>query len=201
MSGYLASECDEGDNAGEMSPGSSTESYPAFAHIGLRENPGKNLNQVTCPDREWNPGRLISRPDALTVTPQVAEINSDRESKTNSALKAENRRRWRKDCLGESGSIGHRVTSDSFSNYTKVRYVHRFRAGYPRLRPVLSSQHTIEPNPLIVGKKDFVRDRAYLLAFRTKPIREPVSTNVRYHNIMESYLGTLRTPYSRRNSL
>ncbi|KAJ4451654.1 hypothetical protein ANN_03123 [Periplaneta americana] len=28
-----------------MSSGSSTESYPAFAHIGLRENPGKNLNQ------------------------------------------------------------------------------------------------------------------------------------------------------------
>ncbi|KAJ4448405.1 hypothetical protein ANN_10421, partial [Periplaneta americana] len=36
----------EGDNAGEMSPGSSTESYPAFARIGLRENPGKNLNQT-----------------------------------------------------------------------------------------------------------------------------------------------------------
>ncbi|KAJ4429441.1 hypothetical protein ANN_21610 [Periplaneta americana] len=54
-----------------MSPGSSTESYPAFAHIGLRENPGKNLNQVTCPDRESNPGHLVSRPDALTVTPQV----------------------------------------------------------------------------------------------------------------------------------
>ncbi|KAJ4449828.1 hypothetical protein ANN_01234 [Periplaneta americana] len=42
---YLASERDEGDNAGEMSPGSSTESCPAFAHIRLRENPGKNLNQ------------------------------------------------------------------------------------------------------------------------------------------------------------
>ncbi|KAJ4441716.1 hypothetical protein ANN_11574 [Periplaneta americana] len=28
-----------------MSPGSNTESYPALAHIGLRENPGKNLNQ------------------------------------------------------------------------------------------------------------------------------------------------------------
>ncbi|KAJ4438550.1 hypothetical protein ANN_14497 [Periplaneta americana] len=28
-----------------MSPGSSTESYPAFARIGLSENPGKNLNQ------------------------------------------------------------------------------------------------------------------------------------------------------------
>ncbi|KAJ4441706.1 hypothetical protein ANN_11564 [Periplaneta americana] len=38
-----------------MSPGSSTESYPAFARIGLRENPRKNLNQVTCPDRDSNP--------------------------------------------------------------------------------------------------------------------------------------------------
>ncbi|KAJ4436484.1 hypothetical protein ANN_16515 [Periplaneta americana] len=36
----------EGDNAGEMSLGTSTDSYPAFAHIGLRENPGKNLNQI-----------------------------------------------------------------------------------------------------------------------------------------------------------
>ncbi|KAJ4440129.1 hypothetical protein ANN_08267 [Periplaneta americana] len=54
-----------------MSPGSSTESYPAFAHIGLRENPGKILNQVTCPDRESNPGHLILRPDALAVTPQL----------------------------------------------------------------------------------------------------------------------------------
>ncbi|KAJ4451224.1 hypothetical protein ANN_02684 [Periplaneta americana] len=59
------------DNAGEMSPGSSTERYPAFALIGLRENPGKNLNQVTCPDRDSNPGHLVSQPDALTVTPQV----------------------------------------------------------------------------------------------------------------------------------
>ncbi|KAJ4430294.1 hypothetical protein ANN_22507 [Periplaneta americana] len=53
-----------------MNPGSNTESYPAFAHIGLRENPGKNLNQVTCPDRDSNPGHLVSRPYALTVTPQ-----------------------------------------------------------------------------------------------------------------------------------
>ncbi|KAJ4433936.1 hypothetical protein ANN_16255 [Periplaneta americana] len=49
-----------------MSPGSSTESYPAFPHTGLRENPGKNLNQVTCPNRESNPGHLVSRPDSLT---------------------------------------------------------------------------------------------------------------------------------------
>ncbi|KAJ4431408.1 hypothetical protein ANN_20005 [Periplaneta americana] len=53
-----------------MSPRSNTESYPAFARIGLRENPGKNLHQVTCPDRDSNPGHLVSRPDALTVTPQ-----------------------------------------------------------------------------------------------------------------------------------
>ncbi|KAJ4434919.1 hypothetical protein ANN_23490 [Periplaneta americana] len=49
-----------------MSPGSNTESFPAFARIGLRENPGKNLNQITCPDRESNPGHLVSRLDALT---------------------------------------------------------------------------------------------------------------------------------------
>ncbi|KAJ4451620.1 hypothetical protein ANN_03089 [Periplaneta americana] len=30
-----------------MSPGSNTESYPAFDRIGLRENPEKNLNQTT----------------------------------------------------------------------------------------------------------------------------------------------------------
>ncbi|KAJ4443207.1 hypothetical protein ANN_04874 [Periplaneta americana] len=53
-----------------MSPGSSTESYPAFARIGLREDPGKNLNQVTCPDRDSNPGHLGSQADALIVTPQ-----------------------------------------------------------------------------------------------------------------------------------
>ncbi|KAJ4444990.1 hypothetical protein ANN_06789 [Periplaneta americana] len=51
-----------------MSPGSSTESYPAFARIGLRENPGKNLNQVTSPTRIRT--HLASRPDVLTVAPQ-----------------------------------------------------------------------------------------------------------------------------------
>ncbi|KAJ4442250.1 hypothetical protein ANN_12116 [Periplaneta americana] len=54
-----------------MSPGSSTESYPTFARIGLRENPGKILNQVTFPNRDSNPGHLVSWPDALTVTPQL----------------------------------------------------------------------------------------------------------------------------------
>ncbi|KAJ4436717.1 hypothetical protein ANN_16849 [Periplaneta americana] len=36
-----------GDNASEMSPESSVESYPAFALNGLRGNSGKNLNQGT----------------------------------------------------------------------------------------------------------------------------------------------------------
>ncbi|KAJ4440693.1 hypothetical protein ANN_08841 [Periplaneta americana] len=65
-----------------MSQGSSTESYPAFARIGLRENPRKNLNQVTCPDRDSNPGHLVSQPDALTVTPQKPHriIEHERDS-------------------------------------------------------------------------------------------------------------------------
>ncbi|KAJ4427596.1 hypothetical protein ANN_25244 [Periplaneta americana] len=65
-------------NACEMSPGSSTESYPAFARIGLRETPGRNLNQVTCPDRDSNSGHLVSRPDALTVTPQPVNRPADK---------------------------------------------------------------------------------------------------------------------------
>ncbi|KAJ4437044.1 hypothetical protein ANN_17178 [Periplaneta americana] len=73
IEGYLASECNESDNAGEMSPGSSTESYPAFARIGLRENPGKNFKQ----------GFRAEMYD-------IADID------------------W-----GESGSIGHRIISDS----------------------------------------------------------------------------------------
>ncbi|KAJ4441301.1 hypothetical protein ANN_11155 [Periplaneta americana] len=60
-----------------MSPGSSTESYPAFAHIGLRENPEKNLNQVIFLDRKSNPGHLVSRRDALTVTPQASSRCTD----------------------------------------------------------------------------------------------------------------------------
>ncbi|KAJ4427443.1 hypothetical protein ANN_25066 [Periplaneta americana] len=45
ITGEWTSECDEGDNAGEVRPGSNTESYPAFALMELRENPEKNLNQ------------------------------------------------------------------------------------------------------------------------------------------------------------
>ncbi|KAJ4429117.1 hypothetical protein ANN_26118 [Periplaneta americana] len=44
---------------------------PVRSQLQSKENPGKNLNQVTCPDRESNPGHLVSRPDALTVIPQA----------------------------------------------------------------------------------------------------------------------------------
>ncbi|KAJ4451061.1 hypothetical protein ANN_02498 [Periplaneta americana] len=72
----------------------STESYPEFARIGLRENPGKNLNQVTCPDRDSNPGHLVSRPDVLTVTPQylggrVENLNSQQYNIEMHGLKLE----------------------------------------------------------------------------------------------------------------
>ncbi|KAJ4434083.1 hypothetical protein ANN_16403 [Periplaneta americana] len=70
-----------------MSPGSSTESYPAFARIRLRENPGKDLNQVTCPNWDSNPGHLVSRPDALTVTPKNnAETDQKKKKKLTRSL-------------------------------------------------------------------------------------------------------------------
>ncbi|KAJ4427580.1 hypothetical protein ANN_25228 [Periplaneta americana] len=53
-----------------MSPGSSTESYPAFARIGLRGKPREKPQPDNLPDRDSNPGHLVSQPDALTVTPQ-----------------------------------------------------------------------------------------------------------------------------------
>ncbi|KAJ4449595.1 hypothetical protein ANN_00998 [Periplaneta americana] len=44
---------------------------PSICSYWVEGKPRKNLNQVTCPDRDSNPGHLVSRPDALTVTPQV----------------------------------------------------------------------------------------------------------------------------------
>ncbi|KAJ4438426.1 hypothetical protein ANN_14371 [Periplaneta americana] len=45
-----------------MSPGSSTESYPAFARIGLRENPGKNLNQLEFSSPDEHTSQIIQLP-------------------------------------------------------------------------------------------------------------------------------------------
>ncbi|KAJ4426301.1 hypothetical protein ANN_27115 [Periplaneta americana] len=56
-----------------MSPGSSTESYPAFARIGLRENPGKNLNQFkVCHDSLYAVMWLADEPREfnLPILPQ-----------------------------------------------------------------------------------------------------------------------------------
>ncbi|KAJ4439605.1 hypothetical protein ANN_07733 [Periplaneta americana] len=46
---YLASEWNEGDNADEMGSGFSTDSYPEFAHIVLRENLEKSsIRRLRC---------------------------------------------------------------------------------------------------------------------------------------------------------
>ncbi|KAJ4451111.1 hypothetical protein ANN_02551 [Periplaneta americana] len=52
----MAGLCEGGNEPPGSLKASNTESYPAFARIGLRENPGKNLNQVTCPDRDSSQG-------------------------------------------------------------------------------------------------------------------------------------------------
>ncbi|KAJ4436462.1 hypothetical protein ANN_16493 [Periplaneta americana] len=63
---------------GNEPPGSLKASICSYWVEG---KPRKNLNQVTCPDRESNPGHLVSRPDALTVTPQYAirKVQDNRE--------------------------------------------------------------------------------------------------------------------------
>ncbi|KAJ4429756.1 hypothetical protein ANN_21960 [Periplaneta americana] len=60
-----------GDNAGEMSPGSSTESYPAFARIGLRKTPEKP-----------QPGNL-PRPGFEPGPPSFTARRADRYSTAN----------------------------------------------------------------------------------------------------------------------
>ncbi|KAJ4433924.1 hypothetical protein ANN_16238 [Periplaneta americana] len=101
-----------------MSPGSSTESYPAFAHIGLRENPGKNLNQVTCPDRESNPGHLVSQPDALTVNPQNLPLPAASEVRGSSSGVTP----WI--FMKNDGVLHHQVSSFSPESWTKVVVLH-----------------------------------------------------------------------------
>ncbi|KAJ4433217.1 hypothetical protein ANN_15475 [Periplaneta americana] len=61
-----------------MSPGESGVQHrklPSICSYWVEGKPRKNLNQVTCPDRESNPGHLVSQPDALTVTPQSINAN------------------------------------------------------------------------------------------------------------------------------
>ncbi|KAJ4434990.1 hypothetical protein ANN_23562 [Periplaneta americana] len=96
-----------------MSPGSSTESYPAFARIELRENPGKNLKQVTCPDGDSNPGHLISRPDVLTFTPQewTVSVTSQYGDKSIMHIKAMDKMALDMAVVGKK-SYGHKVTVD-----------------------------------------------------------------------------------------
>ncbi|KAJ4443117.1 hypothetical protein ANN_04767 [Periplaneta americana] len=146
-----------------MNPGSSTESCPAFAHIGLRENPGKNINQVTCPDRESNPGHLVSRPDALIVTSQVWTrdillFEFNREEKATETA--------RKICAayGEN-AIGERTATEWFSRYNTQQPVQN-RAGYTdkRIHSMREMKLIFIPFPILndnngdiqkTGDKDF----------------------------------------------
>ncbi|KAJ4433582.1 hypothetical protein ANN_15892 [Periplaneta americana] len=76
VTGYLASEWNEDDNAGKMSPGSNTDSYPAFAHIILRENLGKNLNQVV-----YNNTTVTQLRRSFAITSLRKKWNIDTEMK------------------------------------------------------------------------------------------------------------------------
>ncbi|KAJ4434654.1 hypothetical protein ANN_23219 [Periplaneta americana] len=51
---------DEGDNEGEMNPGSFAESYPTFAPNWLKGKPRRNLNYATCPNQDSIPGPLVT---------------------------------------------------------------------------------------------------------------------------------------------
>ncbi|KAJ4444695.1 hypothetical protein ANN_06492 [Periplaneta americana] len=64
-----------------MSPGSNTESYPAFAHIGLRENPGKNLNQkrILQGRETLIVNRAVSKNTYIQQLRQQEKLNSLRE--------------------------------------------------------------------------------------------------------------------------
>ncbi|KAJ4444976.1 hypothetical protein ANN_06775 [Periplaneta americana] len=155
-----------------MSPGSSNESYPAFAHIGLRENPGKNLNQVTCPDRESNPGHLVSRPDSLTVTLQVSTLLPPN-------LKSMIRIPWNASNIAASFEMG----VDSIMGTTLVRKI-KFLG------------HIMEKEVSAIGKKclQFLRDRNLKSNWL-----EDLKNKERYHR--EGYLPSLRhgrrrVPYS-----
>ncbi|KAJ4427084.1 hypothetical protein ANN_24699 [Periplaneta americana] len=59
-----------------MSPGSSTESYPAFARIGLRENPGKNLNQFLNTDHDFELRILWTNEITFKSNGQVNQYNA-----------------------------------------------------------------------------------------------------------------------------
>ncbi|KAJ4438889.1 hypothetical protein ANN_14843 [Periplaneta americana] len=70
-----------------MSPGSSTESYPAFALIGLRENPGKNLNQDFTLFKHEN-----QRSGSEVVIGMVIAMHSSFTTSENEACKFSDRR-------------------------------------------------------------------------------------------------------------
>ncbi|KAJ4430100.1 hypothetical protein ANN_22309 [Periplaneta americana] len=131
-----------------MSPGSSTESYPAFGRIELRENPGKNLNQIICSDRDSNPDHLVSRPDALTVTPQRLKYVSNKIDKYKI-----NRREYEEE--------NHVLCRSDINSYSSRLYQRRRCAG------ILSRRSSFNmPVNLHFNTTDLGRDRTRNLKHR-----------------------------------
>ncbi|KAJ4434381.1 hypothetical protein ANN_22941 [Periplaneta americana] len=140
-----------------MSPGSSTDSYPAFAHIGLRENSGKNVNQYvihTTPSGGLNTYilltheyRLLQKKQYSASIPQM-RLYSVEEIRDSEMVFGEMRPRIRYKIPGI-----HLMVEENLGKTKPDRKVNRVQT-------------------LLLLYKTFVRDRAYLLVFRTEPIRE-----------------------------
>ncbi|KAJ4447829.1 hypothetical protein ANN_09837 [Periplaneta americana] len=101
--GYLASERDEGDNADEMSKGASTENYPAFAHIGLRENTGNNLNEQEDNGQDWQSieksgNTWVDDQNSTKVFSERASVNNDREKVNSGSVKRGKEKAQKMEC-------------------------------------------------------------------------------------------------------
>ncbi|KAJ4426863.1 hypothetical protein ANN_26662 [Periplaneta americana] len=135
-----------------MSPGSNTECYPAFARKGLRENPGKNLNQITCPDQESNPGHLVSRPDALIVTPQRYEEEYKKFEDWCKKKKVEN--------------ISEKFMLEYFSMKSEKKKSSSLWIHYSMLRCTISLKKNVDiiPRPVVLNSEHCVVIKPCLLA-------------------------------------
>ncbi|KAJ4442706.1 hypothetical protein ANN_04295 [Periplaneta americana] len=147
----------------EMSPGSRAESYPAFSLTELRKNYGKNLNQVTCPNQDLNPAPLVSRSGRLTNEVVWSAPRSDRllprERPGTQFYRKLSEPRDRSESLATRKNP---VTTWDRTPDLSVRSQLLYQLSYPAA--VMTSH--------LFSETIFVRDRAYLLVFRTEPIRD-----------------------------
>ncbi|KAJ4433121.1 hypothetical protein ANN_15378 [Periplaneta americana] len=120
---YLASERDEGDNAGEISPGSSTDSYPVFDFNGLREKPGKKPQ----------PALHIADNRRLRAARRRAEILRCGFSTIYSSTKT----RQRKNNLRKLKRNDANYGSKQYADESRVTYSRPFQVGSSRDAPWL----------------------------------------------------------------